>query len=129
MAAFVAYHGSSATDHQARVDELAPQGFRPVALNVSGDPGDARYAAVWVQRPGVEWVAIHGFDAGGYQARFDELVGQGFSPSIVSATGPAASASFTALFERLPRRWFARHGLRWGPDTDPATITHENGRA
>jgi Bacterial tandem repeat domain 1 len=29
MAAFVAYHGLSASDHQSRVDELAPQGFRP----------------------------------------------------------------------------------------------------
>jgi CubicO group peptidase (beta-lactamase class C family) len=129
MAGFVAYHGLSASDHQSRVDELAPQGFRPVSLNVSGDPGDARYAAVWIQRPGVEWVAMHGVDAATYQARFDELVGHGLSPSIVSATGPAASASFTALFERVPRRWFARHNLRWGPDTDPDTITHENGRA
>ena len=129
MASIVAYHGVTASDHQTRFDQLAPQGFRPISLNVSGDPGDARYAAVWIQRPGVDWVAMHGVDAGTYQARFDELVGEGFSSSIVSATGPAASASFTALFERLPRRWFAGHNLRWGPDTDPDTITHENGRA
>ena len=129
MASIVAYHGVTASDHQARFDELAPQGFRPLSLNVSGDPGDARYAAVWIQRPGVEWVAMHGVDAATYQARFDELVAHGLSPSIVSATGPAGSASFTALFERVPRRWFARHNLRWGPDTDPDTITHENGRA
>ena len=129
MASIVAYHGVTASDHQTRFDQLAPQGFRPLSLNVSGDPGDARYAAVWIQRPGVDWVAMHGVDAATYQARFDELVAHGLSPSIVSATGPAASASFTALFERIPRRWFARHNLRWGPDTDPDTITHENGRA
>ncbi len=129
MASIVAYHGVTASEHQARFDELAAQGFRPVSLNVSGDPGDARYAAVWIQRPGVEWVAMHGVDAATYQARFDELVAQGLSPSIVSATGPGGSASFTALFERIPRRWFARHNLRWGPDTDPDTITHENARA
>jgi CubicO group peptidase (beta-lactamase class C family) len=129
MPPFVAYHGVTASDHQARVDELAARGFRPVSLNVSGDPGDARYAAVWIQRPGVEWVAMHGVDAATYQARFDELVARGLSPSIVSATGSGGSASFTALFERIPRRWFARHGLRWGPDSDPDTITHQNARA
>ena len=45
MPGFTAYHGVDAVTHQRRVDELAPAGFRPVALNVSGDPGDARYAA------------------------------------------------------------------------------------
>jgi hypothetical protein len=119
VASIVAYHGVTASDHQARFDQLAAQGFRPLSLNVSGDPGDARYAAVWIERPGVEWVAMHGVDAATYQARFDELVAHGLSPSIVSATGPAGSASFTALFERVPRRWFARHNLRWVPTPIP----------
>ena len=51
MAGFTAYHGVDAALHQRRVDEAGAAGFRPVALNVSGDPGDARYAAVWVERP------------------------------------------------------------------------------
>ena len=36
MPGFTAYHGVDAVTHQRRVDELAPAGFRPVALNVSG---------------------------------------------------------------------------------------------
>src|SRR5262249_20270543 len=55
---------------------------------------------------------------------------QGFAPTVISVTGPADSASFTALFEQgVTQAWFARHGLRWDPDTDPDTITHENARA
>ena len=35
MPPFVAYHGVSAADHQARVNDLAPQGYRPISLGVS----------------------------------------------------------------------------------------------
>ncbi len=130
MPPFVAYHGVDAAEHQRRVDELAPQGFRPTSLSVSGDPADARYAAVWLQRPGPAWVALHGATADQYQARFDELTAQGFAPTLVSATGPVERASFTALFEGgVAGPWFARHHLRWDPASDPDTLTHENQRA
>ena len=130
MPPFVAYHGLTGQQHQQRVNELAAEGFRPISLSVSGDPGDERYAAVWVQRPGPDWRAVHGLSADAYQAKFNELVGQGYAPMLVSAAGPAASATFTALFERgVTALWFARHGLRWSPETDPNAITHENDRA
>ena len=130
MPPFVGYHGLTGQEHQQRVDTLAPQGYRPISLSVSGDGGDARYAAVWVQRPGPAWWAVHNLSADAYQAKFNELVGQGYAPVLVSASGPAASATFTALFEQgVTRPWFARHGLRWDPDTNPDTITHENIRA
>ena len=75
MSGFTAYHDVDAATHQHRVDDLGPAGFRPVALNVSGQPGDPRYAAVWVARPGPAWQAVHGLPGGEYQARFDELTG------------------------------------------------------
>lgn len=130
MQTFVAYHGVPAVNHQERVDQLSSQGYRPISLSVSGDPGDARYSAVWVQRSGPAWWAVHGLSAVEYQARFDELTGQGYAPVLVSATGPANQAIFTALFEKgVTTTWFARHNLRRDPLTDPDTITHENERA
>ena len=126
----VAYHNVDSTEHQRRVIELEPQGYRPVALNVSGDTEDARYAAVWVKRPGPKWVAVHGLSAEQYQARFNEVTGHGFAPMLVSATGPAERATFAALFEKgVDCPWFARHNLRWDPVTDSDTITYENQRA
>ncbi|HET7231421.1 MAG TPA: serine hydrolase [Longimicrobium sp.] len=130
MARYIAYHGVTAAQHQARGDALASRGFRPISLNVSGDPADARYAAVWVQRPGTEWRTVHGYTAGAYQARFDELVAQGFAPTLLSATGPVERATFCALFEKGVRTpWIARHGLAWEPDSNPDTITYQNRHA
>ncbi|MEQ1546921.1 serine hydrolase, partial [Methyloglobulus sp.] len=95
-----------------------------------GDPDEALYSAVWVQRPGPAWREVHGLSAIAYQTRFNELSGQGFAPVLVSATGPANQAIFIALFEKgVTRPWYARHNLRWDPVTDPDTITHENQRA
>src|SRR4051812_34091999 len=98
MTEFVAYHGGDAATHQQRVDDLGSAGFRPVALNVSGDPEAARYAAVWVQRSGAAWSAVHDLSAEDYQARFTELTGQGYAPIIVTATGPAGNEIFAAVF-------------------------------
>lgn len=130
MSKFVAYHGLTAQSHQAHVDDLSSRGFRPISLNVSGLPEDARYAAVWIQAPGSVWVAVHGLSASGYQAKFDNLTAAGYAPVLISATGTIEYASFTALFEQeVNRPWFARHNLRWWPETDPDTIQHENNRA
>ena len=49
---FQAYHGVTSTQHQTNFNNLSAQGFRMISLSVYGDPGDARYAAVWVQRAG-----------------------------------------------------------------------------
>jgi CubicO group peptidase (beta-lactamase class C family) len=73
---------------------------------------------------------VHNLSAGQYQARFNELVAQGYAPVLISAAGPADTATFVALFEQgISIPWFARHNLRWGPDSDPDSLVHENARA
>ncbi|PYR78777.1 MAG: hypothetical protein DMF86_05075 [Acidobacteria bacterium] len=115
--------------HQAKVDELAPHGFRPTSLSVSGAPQDARYAAVWQQRPGPPWFAVHGLSATDYQTRFDQLKAQAFAPMLVTATGES-DAIFAAVFEAgVAVEWFARHGLRWDPGGAAGSINFENQRA
>lgn len=130
MPAFLAYHGLTGAEHQQRVDTLKTQGYRPVTVGVSGDPADARYCALWVQRPGPGWWAVHNLSAPQYQAKFDELVAAGYAPLCVSAAGPVETATFAAVFEQgVTEPWFARHGLRWDPESDPDTLVHENARA
>jgi CubicO group peptidase (beta-lactamase class C family) len=119
---FVAYHGVDAAGHQQRFDDLSGQGFRMSWINVSGEPGDATYAAVWVGNDGRGWAGLHNLDADGYQARFDELTSQGLVPSVISVAG-TSGAVFAAVFEqRDVGNWSARHGLIWGAEDQPDTL-------
>src|SRR4051812_29484445 len=60
------YHGVSATTHQTQVTNLSKAGYGMISLSVYGDPGDAQYAAVWVDRPMASWSAIHGVSGDPY---------------------------------------------------------------
>ena len=124
---FVAYHDVDASTHQQRFDELLREGLRMTWINVSGDPANARYAAVWVTSDGRGWASAHNLDAAGYQRRFTELTAAGLVPSVVSASGPAERAVFAAIFEqRVVGTWTARHGLRMGGSGQPDTLIGQN---
>ena len=122
---FVAYHDRTSADHQAHFDDLYPKGWRMTSLSVYGARGDERYAAVWVKRAGPDWSAVHGVNAAGYQAAFDNAVAVGFKPVLLAATGPANDPVFAGTFEQRPGPVpLTRFGLVRGSATDPATIDH-----
>jgi hypothetical protein len=54
-------NGGPASGKLQRV--VRAKGYLMISLSVYGDPGNALYAAVWLQRAGSAWVAIHGADA------------------------------------------------------------------
>src|SRR5215475_6169145 len=124
---FQAYHGVTGAQHQAKFNALSAQGFRIISLSVYGDPSDARYAAVWVQRPGAAWVAVHGVNSAGYQSFFNNWTAQGFVPVLVSATGGSNDAIFAAVFEQsIQGAWVAHHGMTSGPDSHAGTFQNFN---
>ncbi|MCK2221229.1 hypothetical protein MF672_046625 [Actinomadura sp. ATCC 31491] len=106
--AFAAYHNVSAAQSVQKVSALKEQGFRPLTVNVSDGE---RYAAVWVKGGSSQWGIWQGMSASGYQKRFDAAVKEGAQPVSVSATGPAGSAVFTAVFEKKGGKFYARHNL------------------
>jgi len=124
---FEAYHGVNAAQHQSNFNHLSAQGYRMISLSVYGDPSDARYAAVWVQRQGPGWVAVHGVDAAGYQSFFNTWTAKGFVPVLVSATGQASNALFAAVFEQgISGAWLARHGMTSGLPSQAGTFQNLN---
>jgi V8-like Glu-specific endopeptidase len=109
---WVARHGLSSAQYQATFDELTSIGYRPLLVNGAGIGDQVSYAAIFEHRPGPAWVARHGLSSAQYQAAFDEFVGQGFRPTIVSAAGVGGNASYAAIFEQQSGPpWVARHGL------------------
>jgi len=127
---FQAYHGVTGAQHQTNFNNLVAQGYRMISLSVYGDPGNALYAAVWVQRQGPAWVAVHGVDSAGYQSFFNTWTAKGYVPVLVSATGAISNAVFAAVFEQgITGSWFARHGMPSGPATNAGTFQYENAAA
>jgi CubicO group peptidase (beta-lactamase class C family) len=124
---FQAYHGVNAAQHQANFNSLSAQGYRMISLSVYGDASSPLYAAVWVQRSGPAWVAVHGVDATGYQNFFNTWTAQGYVPVLVSATGPIANAVFAAVFEQgIAGPWQARHGVPAGSVNQSGSFSYYN---
>jgi hypothetical protein len=107
--AWAAYHDLSASQSVARVKQLKDQGYRPITVNVSDGE---RYAAVWVKGGSSgQWGIWQGMSADGFQQRFDAGLKEGAQPTSVSATGPADSPVFTAVFEKKSGAFLAKAGL------------------
>ena len=84
------------------------------SLSVYGARGDERYAAVWVKRAGADWSAVHGVNAAGYQAAFDNAVAAGFKPVLLAATGPGQRPGLRGHLRAAARAGSA-HALRARP--------------
>lgn len=124
---FVAYHGVTGPSHQKHFDDLSRKGFRLISISVYGERNAPRYAAVWVQRAGPAWQAVHGVNASTYQAIFDDLTRKGFVAVLLSAAGPRANPVFAGTFEKLSAPvWLCKFGLNEGPESDPNTFAGVN---
>ena len=122
---FVATHDQTSSDYQNQWDTLVHQGFRPICLSVYGDVSAPLYAAVWVKRPGARFAGIHGATAGQFQSFFDTWAAQGFSPSILTATGSSSNPIFACVMEESNHGVsLTRHNLRSGSVADSGTIEY-----
>jgi CubicO group peptidase (beta-lactamase class C family) len=109
---FETYYGVSAAVHQAYFDRLVKRGFRPISLSVYGNPPNVQYSAVWVDRPGPGFAAVHNLNAQDYQAAFDNWTRKGYAPTLVAAAGAANNAIFAAVFEQGQQGgWRAQHHI------------------
>ncbi|MGA5756920.1 hypothetical protein [Nonomuraea bangladeshensis] len=106
--AFVAYHDVSAAESAKQIRRLKDQGYRPLTVNVSDGE---RYAAVWAKGGSSQWSVRQGMSVSDYRQRFDAALKEGAQPVSVSATGPAGSAVFAAVFEKKAGKVYARHHL------------------
>jgi V8-like Glu-specific endopeptidase len=98
--AFIARHGMTSGQYQAAFDNAVGQGFRPVWVSGTGVGGEVIYAAIFEQRPGPAFVARHGLTSADYQATFDQLLGQGFRPVVVSGANAGGQLLYAAIWEQ-----------------------------
>lgn len=120
-----ARHDATHIQHQEHWDGFRAAGFRPIAMSVYGARSDPRYSSVWVKRPGPAFAGIHGATGAQYQAFFDGGAAQGFSPTILAATGPANNPVYVGVMEASPHGVsLTRSSLTSGRSDDSATIQY-----
>jgi hypothetical protein len=72
-----------------------------ISLCAYRDSSDkVRYAAVWVQRNGPEWIAFQDLSSSEYQNFFNVQISNGFRPIIITAPDSGSNAIFAGVFEK-----------------------------
>jgi len=103
------YPGATAAQHQTEFNKLWAAGYRMISLSVYGQPPDHLYAAVWVQRSGPLYFAIHDASASAYQSFFDSHSPDGYVSTIVTVTGPPSAPIFAGVMEQNGvTNWYQR---------------------
>jgi CubicO group peptidase (beta-lactamase class C family) len=110
--AWEAHHGMTSSDYQTRFNQLVGQGFRLRQVSGYAVGNQDFYAAVWDKSPGPAWEAHHGMTSTAYQARFNQLVGQGFRLRQVSGYSVGNQDFYAAIWDKSPGpAWEAHHGM------------------
>jgi hypothetical protein len=106
------YYDVTSAQHQTNFNEWSAAGYRMISLSAYGQPPNHRYAAVWVQRSGPSYWAIHEASGSTYQSWFDSHASNGYVSTIITVTGPASSAIFAGVMEQNGvTNWYQKCGL------------------
>ena len=106
------YVDVDANGHQTKFNYYSSNGYRMISLNAYGGSTATRYSAVWVQRSGPGWWAIHNANAQQYQSWFNQYSQQGYVSTIVTVTGNPGSEVYAGVMEKIsPGPWFQKCGM------------------
>lgn len=120
-----AYHEVDSTTHQQKIIALGNAGYRPVTISAYGTANNLRYAAVWVQRPGPNFIPFHGLTGAQYQTLLNN--NPGFVPTILSVADGGANERFAGMLEQTGNTIYARHGQTVQEFVDEVDAARENG--
>jgi CubicO group peptidase (beta-lactamase class C family) len=110
--AWVARHGMTSAEYQAEFDRWTGQGFRLREVSGYGVGSQDFYAAIWEKVPSPAWEAHHRMTSGQYQAKFNELVGQGFRLTNVSGYSVGGQDLYAAIWDKSSGpAWEAHHRM------------------
>jgi CubicO group peptidase (beta-lactamase class C family) len=120
-----AYHEVNSATHQSKTVTLGNAGYRPVTIAAYGTANNLRYAAVWVLRPGPNFIPFHGLSSAQYQALL--VANPTFVPTILSVADGGTNARFAGVLEQTGNGVYARHGLTPQQFADEVELARSNG--
>ena len=98
--AWQARHGLTAGQYQATFNDLVSQGYRLTNISGYAVNGQARYAAIWEQKPGPDWQAHHGMTGVQYQQIFNDLAQQGYVLTQICGYRVNVNVLFAGIWEK-----------------------------
>lgn len=120
-----AYHDVDSATHQTKTTTLGNAGYRPITISAYGTANNLRYAAVWVLRPGPNFIPFHGLSSAGYQTLLQ--ANPGYIPTIVSVADGGNNARFAGMLEQTGNSIYARHDQTSQQFADEVTLARSNG--
>lgn len=104
--------GLSGAEYQTQVNDWVKQGYRPLWLTGYNVGGHETFGAIFTKEPCGPWDARHGLTNQTYQAKFDEMVKQGYRLRCISPYQSGGQARYMAWWEKASGpAWQARHNL------------------
>jgi len=90
-----------------------------ISLSAYGQPPNNLYAAVWVQRSGPSYYAIHEATASEFQTFFNTHSSNGYVSTIITATGSGSNAIFSGIMEQNGvTNWYQKCGMTYDQYVD-----------
>jgi hypothetical protein len=106
------YYGVTSAQHQTNFDKWSAAGYRMISLSAYGQPPNNLYAAVWVERQGPSYWAIHEASGSTYQSWFDSHAPNGYVSTLITVTGLASNPIFAGVMEQNGvTDWYQKCGL------------------
>ncbi|MGW3350771.1 hypothetical protein ACWDA3_46335, partial [Nonomuraea rubra] len=107
------YQDMSSSGYQTRFEQLTAQGFQPAVVSATGSGTGARFAAIFVKKPGSPFIAKHGITAAELLSTSRTARAQGLILTSVDVYGTAAARRYAAVWSANPGRanWLVQVGL------------------
>jgi hypothetical protein len=110
--AWEARHGLTGKAFQETFDSLVSQGHRLEQYSGYVVDGVDFYAGLWEKSGGPAWQSRRHMTGDEFQAKFDDLVSQGYRLKMVNGYAVGSRALYCAIWDKAPStEWKARHGM------------------
>ncbi|MFK7906315.1 MAG: M12 family metallopeptidase, partial [Chitinophagales bacterium] len=110
-AAWKAYHGLSAGDHQKRFNQYNSQGYKPMNVAVTSVNGKKSYVAFYTKENVGSWKLKSSLPIASYQAEFTANSKAGRKLAYLCAYTHAGKTYFSAIWQSASKNGVAKHGL------------------
>jgi hypothetical protein len=106
------HHNMTSAQYQQKFTEYLNKGLRVTAVGGYTINNEARFVAIWEQKPGGTWGGHHNMTPEQYQQKFTEYAAKGLRVTAISGYTVNNQPRYVAIWEQKPPgQWVGRHNM------------------